>query len=480
MSQKETLKNHLRSLKFTKKKKKTPYDDSPLHVRMFFDSDHDAVHDAEHDAVHDSDHVSDRPKDSDRASHEHSDMYDEDDIFASLNGSNKKEHYRFEANRRYFTICVYAFFFVVASALAIFSITKMSAIRDAISHFLVIMSPFIMGIFIAFLVNPLVRQLDAVLFKKILRLASAKARRILSIFLAYILVIGTITMVFLYVVPQLAESLSELSSLYDGKDAGAILDSITNTLNKLEAYLPANYSSTISEKISSLLPEIIAYLSNIITGLLPLLINFSMSVAKFALNLLLSIAISIYILYDLRKLNKLLLRLTYSVLPIGRANSLSHTVKECGNIFGNFIVGKSIDSLIIGLLCFIILKIFDFPYALLVSVIVGITNMIPYFGPFIGAIPGILLYLFTGFMDALGFGIIILILQQFDGWVLGPKILGDSTGLSPIWVIFAIIVGGAYAGVLGMFLGVPVVAVIAYLSDRFIVERLKKKKLDIS
>ena len=134
----------------------------------------------------------------------------------------------------------------------------------------------------------------------------------------------------------------------------------------------------------------------------------------------------------------------------------------------------------IGIICFIATSLLDLEYAVLISVIVGITNMIPYFGPFIGAVPGVVLYLCIKPLDAVVFVIMIFILQQFDGWVLGPKILGDSTGLSPLWVIFGITVGGAYGGVIGMFLGVPVVAVAAYLLNQAVSGVLKKKRIDIS
>ena len=124
------------------------------------------------------------------------------------------------------------------------------------------------------------------------------------------------------------------------------------------------------------------------------------------------------------------------------------------------------------------MKITGLPYALIVSIIVGITNMIPYFGPFIGAIPGILLLLMVDFSYGLVFAIMIFALQQFDGLYLGPTILGESTGIRPLWIIFAITVGGFVAGPLGMFLGVPTVAVIAYLSERFLNKRLAKKKIE--
>ena len=123
------------------------------------------------------------------------------------------------------------------------------------------------------------------------------------------------------------------------------------------------------------------------------------------------------------------------------------------------------------------MTIFRMPYTLFISLIVGVTNMIPYFGPFIGAIPGILIILFISPLRAVGFAILILALQQFDGLILGPKILGDSTGMKPLWIIFAISIGGSIAGVIGMFLGVPLVAFLSYLLDRYLDHRLRKKSI---
>ena len=139
-----------------------------------------------------------------------------------------------------------------------------------------------------------------------------------------------------------------------------------------------------------------------------------------------------------------------------------------------------IDSLIIGILCLIIMSILRLPYALLMSVIVGITNMIPYFGPFIGAIPGVVMFLFINPKLSLIFAIMILVLQQFDGLYLGPKILGDLTGIKPLWVIFGVTVGGALFGVMGMFLGVPTVAVLSYLLGLILDKKLKGKGLTSS
>ncbi len=139
--------------------------------------------------------------------------------------------------------------------------------------------------------------------------------------------------------------------------------------------------------------------------------------------------------------------------------------------------GKTIDSLIIGVLSLIVMSVIQLPYGLLLSVIVGVTNMIPYFGPFIGAIPGVIIYLVIEPKYAIIYVIMILVLQQFDGLYLGPKILGDLTGIKPLWVIFGITVGGAYFGVLGMFLGVPTVAVVMHIVNVIMEKKIKKRMM---
>lgn len=170
-------------------------------------------------------------------------------------------------------------------------------------------------------------------------------------------------------------------------------------------------------------------------------------------------------------------KVIYVIFKKSHADKISQTLSECNKIFGKFIVGKTIDSTIIGFLCFLFMNILGLKYSMLISVIVGITNMIPYFGPFIGAVPGVLILLTIDWKYALVFGVLILALQQFDGLYLGPKILGESTGLRPVWIIFAITVGGWLAGPIGMFLGVPCVAVIAFLTDRVINRKLTEKIL---
>lgn len=225
------------------------------------------------------------------------------------------------------------------------------------------------------------------------------------------------------------------------------------------------------------IPDLFNYARQVMADIIPVLYDAGMSVISWLINIILAFVISCYLMWGKQQLLTSLKRVIFAIFNEKNANRIIHTSKECNRIFSQFIIGKAIDSLIIGILCFIFMCILNLQYALIISLVVGITNMIPYFGPFIGAIPGVLLLLIIDPKQCFIFIILIFVLQQFDGAVLGPKILGSSTGLQPIWVIFAILAGNYFAGVLGMFLGVPVVAVLAYLLNNVIEYLLAKKHM---
>jgi predicted PurR-regulated permease PerM len=201
------------------------------------------------------------------------------------------------------------------------------------------------------------------------------------------------------------------------------------------------------------------------------------SVVGTLLDIIVGMIISVYVLYNKDTFSRQAKKVVYAILPAHRANLILHITQKSNSIFGGFIIGKIIDSAIIGVLCFIGTSLLKMPYALLVSVIVGVTNVIPYFGPFIGAIPSIILIILVDPMKGLYFAIFILALQQLDGNYIGPKILGGSTGLTSFWVIFAIMIGGGLYGFVGMLLGVPTCALLLYLSKLWLNYRLEKKNL---
>ena len=212
---------------------------------------------------------------------------------------------------------------------------------------------------------------------------------------------------------------------------------------------------------------------------IPIIGNFLRTTASSLWNIVIGIIISLYILIEKEKFIAISRKITTALLPEKAAIKTLEIAHRSNMIFGKFLSGKILDSFIIGILTFIILSIFNMPYTLLVSVIVGITNIIPFFGPFIGAIPSFIIIVFVSPVKALWFLVIILVIQQIDGNIIGPKILGDSVGLSAFWILFSIMIAGEYFGVVGMIVGVPIFAVIYSLVKEFIEAKLKKKGLNV-
>lgn len=393
---------------------------------------------------------------------------------ATLPGQSQK----FIKSSRYFTICIYGIIMVALSAIIFKAIIDFEETKQAIANVLGILGPFIFGALIAYVLNPMVhafyRGIDK-LAKRFKIPMNHTVHTILSILITYIIVIGFVVWMILFIFPEITKNLIDFVNYIP-----AAYDSIMEWVKYLQERFPTLNIEALSEPLSDVLPNLVKEIQNIATNMIPTIYTFSMSIANWIIDLLITIIVSIYMIYDKKRLMRGCWRLIYAFLPQKHIPACQEILSECNRLFSSFVVGKFIDSTIIGILCFILMSIFRFPYALLISIIVGVTNMIPYFGPFIGAIPGIIIILFVSPLQSLGFAFMILCLQQFDGLVLGPKILGDSTGMKPLWIIFAITIGGSIAGVVGMFLGVPVIAIIRYLMNRYLEYRLAKKKIPAS
>ena len=360
---------------------------------------------------------------------------------------------------------------VFICTLIIVAVINLGTTIDIIGRFLAIIAPFIFGFFFAYLIRPIVVTLEKPL-KKIKKGKGEKIKRVISIVVSYLIVIGALTIIIVYIFPQMKNSVKDIgNSVKNGYNY------VTNHLDEMNAMIPViNLGSEIEYIQNNLIDKLMSNSGTIV----PVVYHFSSSVLTSLYNIFMGLVISIYMIIDGQKLKNSIKRIIYALSPIEKEPAICKTISKCNHIFNGFLFGKAVDSLIIGILCFIAMSILQLPYSLLLSVIVGITNMIPYFGPIIGAIPGFVIYLFIDPKLSLFFAIMILILQQFDGLYLGPKILGDLTGIKPLWVIFGIVIGGAYFGAVGMFLGVPTVAVFMYLADLFIESKLKKKKIDLS
>lgn len=339
-----------------------------------------------------------------------------------------------------------------------------------IGNFIKVLAPFIIGFFLAYLIKPLVAIFKN-LFNLMQRGRFMKVKKAAAVILSYMIIVGLIAIIIVYIAPQISDSVKGI-----GK-------SITRGYN---------YVSTHKEEMNGMIPfinlgDLMEYIKNNMGNkildqgeiIVPYVYEMSSSIASVVYNILMGLVISIYMILDGRTLINHLKRGVYAIVPKEKSDGVWSTMRECNHIFNGFLFGKAIDSLIIGIICLIAMSILRLPFALFMSLIVCITNMIPYFGPIIGAIPGVIIYLFINPKLSLIFAIMILVLQQFDGLYLGPKILGDLTGIKPLWVIFGITVGGAYFGFVGMFLGVPTVAVIMYLLNLFVEKKLHKKGIQL-
>lgn len=381
------------------------------------------------------------------------------------------ERQKFIRNDKYFTISIYAIIVVFISILIIKAVISSSETIAGVKNIMNILMPFCIGILIAYVLNPLIVRIEK-FFYRILKREKHTLSMVLSIALTYIVCLGLILLTLSYIIPQIITSITEIIN-----DIPTAYSAIISFLENLNEHFPNLDLEYLNQAAQTIIPDLLSYLRNFTADLVPTLYVVSVSIVQWLVNILIALIVSVYLLSGKDQLFQTFRYVMYAFIPKTKLNSSLKILSECNKIFSNFIVGKFIDSSIIGVLCFILMSIFRLPYALLISAIVGVTNMIPYFGPFIGAIPGIIILLMVSPLKSLGFAILILALQQFDGLILGPKILGNSTGLRPLWIIFAITVGGSIAGVLGMFLGVPTVAVIRYLFLRYIRGKLDEKNI---
>ncbi|MCD8021354.1 MAG: AI-2E family transporter [Clostridiales bacterium] len=379
---------------------------------------------------------------------------------------------RFESNQRYFTICVYTIIVVAVSCVIFRVVFHLGDTIDLIKNFMSNIASFLVGILISFIVSPFVNYIhDRILIKR-LHIKNKKTTKILSILFAYIIVLGFIGICLVYVIPQLIASITDLSA-----NIPAMYVAFSSWLRNLAYDWEFINNDIVNDVIDNLSPKIMEFSTNLVSQIIPWLYSASVAVVKWFITIIIAIVVSIYLLSDKKIIFHTIRRILYAIFSKSMADKLIDIAKNCNQIFTGYIIAKAIDSLIIGILCCFVMNLLSLPYSVLISVIVGITNMIPYFGPYIGAMPGIFILAVMDLRFGLIFAIMILAIQQFDGLILGPRLLGDSMGLRPILILFAITFGGAYFGVAGMFLGVPVIAVVQYLCDLWIEHRLREKNI---
>jgi hypothetical protein len=375
--------------------------------------------------------------------------------------------------------------FIVGALLIIFNqiVGNYESFSEGVGTIKTIVSPFIYGFVMAYLLSPIynatVRGLYKLLgkyFKNKLRLFSFC--KLVASVVAVVCLIGAVAGLIALIVPQVIESLT------------GILKSLPQRLTQLSALFNDITSKMDNKRLAMKMSEIYAQVqTNLIelaqTKLLPgmgtLVGQVSTQVIltlKTMMNVMIGVMACVYMLNSKERFQGQFKKVILATLPKEKAEAVFDFAKFTNRTFGGFINGKIIDSIIIGIICFILMKIFGFPYPILISAIIGITNVIPFFGPFIGAIPAAIIILLVSPIHALYFLILIFILQQVDGNIIGPAILGNTTGIASFWVLFSIVIGGGLFGFIGMVLGVPVFAIIYYYFSRSINKRLEAKGLE--
>ena len=370
---------------------------------------------------------------------------------------------------------------VVALSVAFsFALSRFDIVSGAVKKFVGILMPIIYGAVLAYLLLPIYNRAFAYVKERLPKaMKNENVRRALARFAATIvslaLLFAVVLGLFWMIIPQIYDSIMGLQA-----SLGDYINNLTNWLLKVlednpqleEAVMPyyqeavAKFQNWIT---TDLVPNMSMILNRLSTGLL--------SVVTVVKNILIGVIVMVYLLNLKDTLCAQTKKIMYGLLRVKDANRIISEVRFAHSVFGGFITGKLLDSLIIGIMCFFCLQFLKMPYVLLISVIIGVTNVIPFFGPFIGAIPSAFLILLVSPMKCLYFIIFIFILQQFDGNILGPKILGDSTGLPSFWVLFSILLFGGLFGFVGMIIAVPTFAVFYRAFSIYVNTRLTKKDL---
>ena len=392
-----------------------------------------------------------------------------------------RRHFRWD--KKYLYWGVTAFCVVAAAILFYMALNYLPLLRQGLASLLHILSPFIWGLVICYLLTPFMRLVEKKLFgplskklyKNSKRSDGSRFARSMSVLLSELFLLAVLTALVCLIIPQLYSSLQNMvanSPMYI-ETASRWITQLLEDFPEIEQYV----SQTLGQVNTSLmdwiqntvLPKLGSLISNVTSGVYYAIMG--------VYNLVIGIIVSVYVLSNLEQFGASAKRILYSVFSVDMAKKILEGLEFTDRTFMGFINGKLLDSAIIGLICYIVCSILRMPYALLVSVIVGVTNIIPFFGPFIGAVPSSIIILLVNPVKCLIFIAFIILLQQLDGNIIGPKILGSSVGINGFWVMFSIILGAGLFGFWGMLLGVPVFVIIYAAITGSVTRKLKRSDL---
>lgn len=359
--------------------------------------------------------------------------------------------------------------------------TKFQEWKAVINHALF---PIIAGSILAYLLNPVLNFFERVMFKPLgsrvfkknekTQMKFSRACGVTCTLIVFVLVVvGAVYMVAPQVYQSILKIVTEAPTYYN--NVNSWIGDISKDNPELGRYLIPVLDRIYNQVLEYVNADILPNMDKIVAGVTSGIVGG----VKMILNIVLAVIVSVYVMTEKEILVSVGKKLTYSLFERKNANAVVRGVRYANQVFGGFINGKIIDSFIIGAICYIFMVIADFHYPVLISMIIGVTNVIPYFGPFIGAIPSILILLMMDFKQGLIFAVFVLILQQCDGNIIGPLILGDRLKISSMWILFAILVGGGFFGIPGMILGAPCFACIYAMVSTFCKTRLTKRDLPI-
>lgn len=378
-------------------------------------------------------------------------------------------------NTKYTTISVYAVLTFTACIVVYALLFNFTVLGDFIKKFMSIIAPILWGLVIAYLVNPIMKW-----FEKRLKKLTEKNKphfrlnRIISLTIGMLLFLAVISALGAIILPQAIDSITSIIN-----NIGTYINNFEKWINSILVKYP-ELLTKVDEQLNNIEKAVMEFINNIVPKVGDIMVKITDSTLSLIIavkDFLIGNIVAVYFLYGKEHFQAQGKKLLFAILPNKAVTTFLRICSQTNSSISGFISGKIIDSIIIGCLCFICMTVMKLDFVVLISVIVGVTNIIPFFGPFIGAIPSALLLLIASPKQVIPFLILILIIQQLDGNVIGPKILGQSTGISAFWVLFSILVGGGLFGFAGMILGVPVFAVFYSLLNEFISYRLENKEM---
>ena len=380
--------------------------------------------------------------------------------------------------KRIITIAIVVFVTFCCCILFFFMIYRYNGFAGFWKKMTGTLQPIIIGLVVAYLLNPVMKFLEKHILKLLKpRMKNEKKAKSIAIYTgilgSLIFLILIIVLLLAMVIPAMIDSISGIVRTLP-EEVNTLI-AWTNEFAKGDSEL-ADFAETMIKQASlffenwwnnTVLSQAQKYVASITSGVI--------TVVNFFIDIIVGLIVSVYVLASKERFSGQAKKITYAIFKPGQANIIVDTVRKSNQIFGGFITGKLLDSLIIGVIAYIVLSIMKMPDTILVAVVIGVTNIIPFFGPFIGAVPSFLIIVLQNPIQGLYFLIFVIVLQQIDGNIIGPKILGNSTGLSPFWVVFSILVFGGLWGFAGMILGVPLMAVIQYIVQQILSYVLRRR-----